>query len=211
MILDIIQSILQIDKTLPYLIETYGLWVYAILCFIIFAETGLVIFPFLPGDSLIFLIGAICANGKISLVTSSILITLSAILGNIVNYHIGKTIGDNIYKKNYKLIDKSYLEKAQHFFYKHGGKAVILARFLPILRTFIPFIAGISKMNTKYFYICNILGALIWVNTFLILGYIFGNIPFIKQNLDIIVLVGFAAAVVPIIFATLFKKFKLSK
>ena len=206
---DLINIILHIDKSLAYVLQNYGAWVYAILFFIIFAETGLVVAPFLSGDSLLFLIGAFCANGNMSLSISLVGLFISAVLGNTCNYYIGRWLGNKIYDTNkYKFIDKQYLYKTESFFAKHGGKTVIMARFLPIFRTFVPFVAGASKMNAKIFQVYNIIGAALWILTFVILGYFFGNIPFIKDNLNTIVLFGFALAVVPLIIAAIFKKFK---
>ncbi|MFM2344319.1 MAG: hypothetical protein RLZZ210_929 [Pseudomonadota bacterium] len=209
---DLINIILHIDKYLAYVLQNYGAWVYAILFFIIFAETGLVVAPFLPGDSLLFLIGAFCASGSMDLWVSLIGLFASAVLGNTCNYYIGRWLGKKVYDTNkYKLIDKQYLYKTEAFFEKHGGKTVVMARFLPIFRTFVPFVAGISKMDARVFQFYNIIGAGIWVLTFVILGYFFGNIPFIKDNLNKIVLFGFALAVVPLIVLAIIKKFKKTK
>ena len=209
---DLINIILNIDKYLAYVLQHYGSWVYTILFFIIFAETGLVIAPFLPGDSLLFLIGAFCATGNMDLSLSLIGLFTSAVLGNTCNYFIGRWVGTKIYDTNkYKLINREYIYKTEKFFEKHGGKAVVMSRFLPLFRTFVPFVAGISKMNIKVFQFYNIIGAALWVLTFLILGYFFGNIPFIKENLNSIVLVGFAVAVVPLMLAAIFKQVKKFK
>ncbi len=204
--------ILNIDKSLAYVLQTYGTWVYAILFFIIFAETGLVIAPFLPGDSLLFLIGAFCASGNMDLSLSLIGLFTSAVLGNTCNYYIGRWIGTKIHDTSkYKSINRQYIHKTEKFFEKHGGKAVVMSRFLPLFRTFVPFVAGISKMNVKMFQLYNIMGAGIWVASFITLGYFFGNIQFIKENLNSIVLIGFAAAVIPLISAAVLKKFKKIK
>jgi len=205
---DIIHSILNIDQSLSHVLQVYGIWVYAILFFIIFAETGLVVFPFLPGDSLLFLIGAFCASGEMNVWISIIGLIVSAVLGNTCNYFIGRWLGKKIYAKNYRLIDKQALIKTEKFFEKHGGKSVIFARFLPIFRTFVPFVAGISKMNFKLFQLYNVIGATLWIMTFIILGELFGNIPYIKDNLNTIVLIGFAAAVIPIVVLSLIRKIR---
>ncbi len=203
--------IINIDQSLALLIQNYGVWIYAILFFIIFAETGLIIFPFLPGDSLLFLVGAFCAAEQMHLNYSLLGLFISAFLGNTCNYYIGKWLGVKVYEKNYRWIDQKHLQKTQIFFTKHGGKTLVLARFLPIFRTFAPFVAGISKMNSALFQLYNILGAFIWVFGFITLGYLFGNIPFIKDNLNTIVLIGFALAFLPVLMFAVSRKIKQSK
>jgi membrane-associated protein len=203
--------ILHIDHSLALLIQNYGVWIYAILFFIIFAETGLIVFPFLPGDSLLFLIGAFCATNQMNLTYALLGLFLSAVLGNTCNYYIGRWLGQKVYEKNYRLIDRQHLLKTQAFFAKHGGKTIVFARFLPIFRTFAPFVAGVSKMNGALFQLYNNVSAVLWVGGFIILGYFFGNIPFIKDNLNVIVLIGFAAAFFPLIVLVLVKKIKKQK
>lgn len=201
--------LLNINTHLEGLILTHGYWVYFILFGIIFSETGLVFTAFLPGDSLLFIIGALCAKGSLSFWLMYFGLIAAAILGNTCNYFIGRYFGEWLIRKKY--INMAYLSKTEDFFAKHGGKTVVFSRFLPILRTFVPFFSGLSKMNWLHFKLYNILGAFLWVTSFMTLGYFLGHIPFIRDHLDLIVIAGFLAAVVPLVLAylvSLFKKYK---
>lgn len=189
--------ILHIDRHLAEIIASYGLWTYGVLFAIIFVETGLVIMPFLPGDSLLFAAGTFAALGSFNVWGLIGLLIVAAVLGDAVNYSIGHYLGDRAY--NIKWIKKEYLDKTHAFFEKHGGKAIFLARFVPIVRTFAPFVAGIGKMSYSYFATYNVVGGVTWVVLFTLLGYFFGNIPFVKKNFELVIIVIILVSVVPMI------------
>jgi membrane-associated protein len=199
---------LHIDRHLDVVIAQYGPWAYGLLFAIVFAETGLVIAPFLPGDSLLFIAGAYCATEHFNIWTLCIGLFIAAVAGNTVNYFIGRWIGKRVFSSQSRWIDQRALLKTHEFYEKHGGKTIILARFLPIFRTFAPFIAGVSEMNFSRFQFFNVTGAVLWVFGLVIAGYFFGNIPIIRQNLNVIVLIGVGAAAIPVIFAALYKIFQ---
>jgi membrane-associated protein len=183
--LEILDFILYIDKYLDLIIQNYGSLVYLILFFIIFAETGFVITPFLPGDSLLFAVGSFAGKGSLNFWTVYFLLLIAAILGNLVNFHIGYYFGSKLIEKN--LVKKEYIIQTEEFFQKHGGKAVIISRFLPIFRTFVPFVAGIGKMDKKEFFIYNFIGGFLWITLFLTLGYFTGNLTFVKENFSLFI------------------------
>ena len=193
--------ILHVDKSLGSLLEIYGPMVYAVLFAIVFAETGLVVFPFLPGDTLLFIGGAFCASGMMSAPLVIVLLIVAAVTGNTVNYLIGRALGQKVFTHNYRWIDRNALEKTHAFFEAHGGKTIVLARWLPVIRTFAPFVAGVSDMGMTRFQIFNIAGAAAWVIVLVMAGYFFGNIPVIRDHLNTIVLVGVAAAAGPVALA----------
>ncbi len=197
--------ILHVDKTLGLLIDQYGTLVYAVLFAIIFSETAFVVLPFLPGDSLLFIAGTFSANGTLSLHMLIILLIIASVTGNSVNYWIGNLLGSKIIEKNFRWIDRNALQKTHDFYEKHGGKTVVLARFLPLVHTFAPFVAGLSKMEHRSFQIFNVVGAVLWIVSLVLSGYFFGNIPQVKDNLNLIVLAGVGAAIVPIILGVLWK------
>jgi membrane-associated protein len=197
----LIDLILHIDKSLGSMLDSYGAVVYALLFGIVFAETGLVVFPFLPGDTLLFMGGAFCASGSMNAALLISLLVLAAVTGNTVNYYVGRAIGQKAYTGNYRWLDRNALEKTHVFFETHGGKTIVLARWLPVVRTFAPFVAGISGMRLARFQIYNVSGALFWVVTLVAAGYFFGNIPVMRNHLNTIVLIGVAAAVVPVALA----------
>ena len=203
LIQQLISFILHIDEHLKDIIEMFDLWSYVILFLIVFVETGVVIFPFLPGDSLLFASGAFAALGYFNIVLLVIVFFGAAVLGDTVNYHIGKKIGTSIPPNSWlgKVINKDKMQKAEEFFNKHGGKTIIIARFMPFIRTFAPFVAGASRMNYRYFLIYNVVGAAIWVGLCTMLGYLFGNIPIIKDNFSTVILLIIALSVVPAIIA----------
>jgi len=181
--MDLLDFILHVDEHLVEFIRNYGVWVYGILFLIIFVETGLVVMPFLPGDSLLFAAGALAAStGAMNPVVLIILLFIAAVLGDTLNYHIGKYIGPRVFEIESKFINKNHLVKTSQFFEKHGGKTIIFARFIPFARTFAPFIAGAGSMNYKYFLTYNVVGGFLWVGSFITLGYLFGNMPLIKDN-----------------------------
>ncbi|RKG37958.1 DedA family protein [Acinetobacter rongchengensis] len=181
--MDLIDFILHVDEHLFEFITNYGVWIYGILFLIIFVETGLVVMPFLPGDSLLFAAGALAAStGAMDPVVLIILLFIAAVLGDTVNYHIGKYIGPRVFEIESRFINKEHLVKTSQFFDRHGGKTIIFARFIPFARTFAPFVAGASSMNYKFFLTYNVIGAICWVGSFITLGYLFGNMPIVKDN-----------------------------
>ncbi len=189
---------IHLDVHLGELIRNYGTWTYAILFLIIFVETGLVIMPLLPGDSLLFAAGTFAALGALDpWVLCGLLIT-AAILGDTVNYWIGKTIGPRAFSGNVRFLKQEYLLKTQRFYDKHGGKTIILARFVPIVRTFAPFVAGVGTMHYPRFLAYNVVGAIIWVVMFVWLGYLFGNIPVVKERFSLVILAIIVLSVLPI-------------
>jgi membrane-associated protein len=197
--------ILHVDKTLGMLLDQYGLYVYAVLFAIIFCETGLVVLFFFPGDTLLFIAGAFCATGQMDLGLLILLLVVAAVSGNTLNFWIGEKIGQRVFTHDYKWINKDALRRTHAFFEKHGGKTIILARFVPVVRTFAPFVAGVSDMTHTRFQLYNITGALLWVISLVTAGYFFGNIPVVRDHLTTIVLVGVSAAIVPIALGGLWK------
>lgn len=195
----IVDLFLHIDKNLAMVISQFGLWSYALLFFVIFMETGLVVTPFLPGDSLLFAAGALTASmGVFDIKLLWLLMVVAAFLGDTVNYWIGHYIGPKAFEMNSKLLKKEYLDKAQAFYDKHGGIAIVLARFVPIVRTFAPFVAGVGKMHYTKFLSYNAVGGLLWVSIMLFAGYFFGNIPFVKDNFHYVVVAIILISAVPI-------------
>lgn len=196
-ILFLIDFVLHIDVHLGQIISTYGIATYVILFVIIFIETGLVFTPFLPGDSLLFAAGAFAALGSLNIVSILILLIIAAILGDTCNYWIGHFFGEKLVANPKVPINKNHIEETQKFFDKHGGKTIILARFVPIVRTFAPFVAGIGRMSYKHFISYNIIGGILWVSIASLAGYFFGNIPFVKENFSLIIIVVVLISVLP--------------
>ncbi len=194
-----IEIILHIDKYLDLIIRNFGQWSYLLLFIVIFAETGLVVIPFLPGDSLLFAVGAFAALGSFNLLWLFIVLAGAAIIGDTANYAFGKFLGERILRKgNHRFFKKEHLERTHKFYERHGGKTIILARFIPIIRTFAPFVAGIGEMSYCKFFIYNVTGALLWVAIFVLGGYYFGNIPVIRKNFFITILVIMALSAMPV-------------
>ncbi|MCP3751797.1 DedA family protein [Pseudomonas sp. SBB6] len=192
--------ILHLDAYLDLLVNNYGPWIYAILFLVIFCETGLVVMPFLPGDSLLFIAGAVAAGGGMDPVLLGGLLMAAAILGDSTNYVIGRTAGERLFRNpNSKIFRRDYLQQTHDFYERHGGKTVTLARFLPILRTFAPFVAGIAKMHYPRFLGFSVAGTVLWVGGLVTLGYFFGNVPFIKQNLSLMIVAIILLSLVPMI------------
>lgn len=205
-IYDLISFIMHIDVHLKEIIENFGVWSYAILFGIVFVETGLVIFPFLPGDSLLFASGALTAAvGAFDLWILIPVFLAAAILGDTVNYEIGHKVGTSIPPKSFlgRIINQERMDAAQRYFNKHGGKTIVIARFMPFIRTFIPFVAGASRMHYRYFLMYNIIGAVLWVFSCTLLGYFFGNIPVIKDNFSTVLILIIIISVLPAIFGAL--------
>lgn len=181
--------VMHLDSHLLALTQQYGVWIYAILFLIIFGETGFVVLPFLPGDSLLFVAGALCGAGALDMTILPPLLMLAAFAGDNTNYWIGRIIGSRLVRLgDSRLIKREHLDKTHAFYKKHGGKTILFARFLPIIRTFAPFVAGIARMDYRLFLAFSALGGLFWINLFVFGGYFLGNIPFIKQNLTLMVL-----------------------
>jgi membrane-associated protein len=192
-----IDLILHLDKHLDLLIRSAGLWSYLVLFVVIFIETGLVITPFLPGDSLLFAAGALAALGSLKVHELFFLMAIAAILGDTANYWIGHYIGPRVFTGNSRLFKKEYLLRTQAFYDKHGGKTILLARFIPIIRTFAPFVAGVGKMRYGYFISYNIFGGILWTALFTYGGYFFGNVPFVRNNFSLVVIAIVLISVLP--------------
>lgn len=203
---DLFDFIIHIDEHLRIIIADYGSVTYAILFMIIFLETGFVVTPFLPGDSLLFAAGAFAALGSLEVEYLLILLFIAAVLGDTVNYWIGHYIGPKVFKKDYRFIKREHLYKTQEFYKKHGGKTIILARFVPIVRTFAPFVAGVGIMNYRRFLSYNVIGGFIWIFSFTLAGYFFGNIPFVQNNFKLVILGIIIVSVLPMVYEYLKSK-----
>jgi membrane-associated protein len=203
---------LNLDVHLAAFVEQYGLWVYALLFLIIFAETGLVVTPFLPGDSLLFTTGALAAGGIVDLWTAVILILVAAIAGDAVNYAVGNFVGPKIFRAEdrtnllHRMLNRDHLMKAHAFFERHGGKAVVLGRFVPIIRTFVPFVAGCGSMSYSRFAFFNVTGGMLWVGLCVGAGYAFGNIPQVKEHFELVVIAIVGISVLPILWGYLISR-----
>ena len=209
----LIDFILHIDKHLVDIVSEYKTWTYLILFLVIFAETGFVVTPFLPGDSLLFAAGAIIAKPESDLNIWLMwgLLLIAAITGDMVNYMIGDYIGPRAFSGKYKLLKKEYLDKTQQFYLKHGGKTMIYARFIPIIRTFAPFVAGVGTMTYSRFASYNVIGGFLWVTSFLFIGFFFGGLPVIKQNFTYVIIGIIILSVLPPFIEILRDKFKKEK
>ncbi len=197
-LLKLTDFILNLDKYFNILIQDFGIWTYLILFLIIFCETGLVVMPFLPGDSLLFAAGAFAARGSLDVVWLFIILSAAAVIGDTVNYWIGHFIGPKVFQKeNVRFLKKEYLDRTHQFYEKYGGETIIIARFIPIIRTFAPFVAGIGKMTYWKFISYNIIGGIGWVAVFTFGGYFFGNIPFVKKHFTIIIVAIIIISVLP--------------
>ncbi|TET54734.1 MAG: DedA family protein [Actinobacteria bacterium] len=204
---NLIDIFLHIDKHLGSLISDYGLWIYLLLFLIIFCETGLVVTPFLPGDSLLFAAGAFAGLGSLNVGLLFLILFIAAVLGDGINYAVGNLFGKRILKeKKIPFVKKKYLDKTHEFYERYGAKTIVIARFVPIVRTFAPFVAGIGAMSYGRFLMFNIVGALIWISMFIFAGYFFGNLPIAKQNFGLIVLAIILISITPIVFELLKKK-----
>lgn len=193
----LIDLFLHLDEHLNTVIQAYGVWTYVLLFLIIFMETGLVITPFLPGDSLLFAAGTFAGMGSLNIWVLLITLTAAAILGDTVNYWIGHFIGPKAFSGEIRFLKKEYLERTHTFYEKHGGKTIILARFIPIIRTFAPFVAGIGAMTYSRFITYNVVGGIAWVAIFTLAGYFFGSIPFVQENFTYVVLAIILISVMP--------------
>lgn len=204
LIKELIDILLHFDKHLDLIIRNYGTWTYLLLFLIIFCETGLVITPFLPGDSLLFAAGTFAALGSLDVGLLIILLSIAAIAGDNVNYWIGHFIGPKAFtRENSRFFNKGYLDRTYEFYEKYGGKTIIIARFVPIIRTFAPFVAGIGCMSYWRFTLYNITGGILWISTFILGGFLFGNIPFIRNNFKLVIIVIIILSLLPVSFELL--------
>ena len=203
--MDFVDLLLHVDEYLRDLVEMYGPWIYAILFAIVFAETGLVVTPFLPGDSLLFAAGALAATGALDVTVASVVVLAAAIIGDAVNYAIGRSIGRQLVRRAEtdprwrRWINPAYVARAHEFFERHGGKAIVLARFMPIVRTFVPFVAGIGEMSYPKFAFYNIAGAVLWVGVCVGAGYAFGNVPVVRDNFSLVAIGIVIVSVLPMV------------
>ncbi len=191
---------LHLDQHLIVFVENYGAWVYALLFVIVFAETGLVVTPVLPGDSLLFVAGTLAAAGGMDVLWLMATLIAAAILGDTVNYWIGNYVGPKVFSAESRLLNKAHLERAHRFYERHGGKTIVIARFIPIIRTFAPFVAGIGEMSYPRFLAYNVGGAVLWVVSLVTAGFYFGELPFVKQNLTLIIVLIVIISVLPGVF-----------
>ncbi|NLG99603.1 MAG: DedA family protein [Chloroflexi bacterium] len=197
-----INFVLHMDEQLPLIVNSIGVWSYLALFAVIFVETGLVVMPFLPGDSLLFAAGAVAAmpEANLSPVVLHVLLGIAAIAGDTANYWIGHYIGPKVFTTNSRWLKREHLERTQAFYEKHGGKTIFLARFVPIVRTFAPFVAGIGKMSYPYFISYNVIGGIVWTGLFIWTGYFFGSLPFIKENFEIVIIAIILISLLPAVF-----------
>jgi len=208
-IIDLINFILHIDIYVGTIIQSYGVLTYLILFLIIFLETGIVVTPFLPGDSLIFVAGAFSAQGYLNPLLLFFTLAIAAILGDSLNYWIGKFFGDKV--SSWKFVKKEYIQKTEEFYEAHGGKTIILARFVPIIRTFAPFVAGIGKMDYPRFLSFNVVGGIVWTALFTFGGYYFGGLPYIRDNLGMVTLIIIFVSLIPVLVEIIREKLKARK
>jgi membrane-associated protein len=199
-ILTFIDIILHVDKYLDMIIQTFGIWAYVILFLIVFCETGLVVTPFLPGDSLLFAAGAMAAIGSFDVALLIIIFSTAAIVGDNVNYWVGRILGLKIFER---FINKKYLDRTHEFYERHGGKTVILARFAPIIRTFMPFVAGLGRMTYPRFLTYDIFGGILWPSLFVLSGYFFGNLPLVKKYFSLVIVAIIIISLIPILYQVL--------
>ena len=208
--MNLLDIVLHLDTHLLKLVAEYGIWIYAILFGIIFSETGFVVTPFLPGDSLLFVAGAIAATGEMNVWLLLVLLAVAAVLGNTVNYAIGRWLGKTFFReKGARWLNRKHLDKAHEFYERHGGKAVVISRFLPIVRTYVPFVAGMAQMAPRQYTVYNVTGGVLWVGTLTLAGYFFGNIPWVKGNLTAIIVGIIVVSLAPLAYA--FVKSKLQR
>lgn len=194
----IIDLFLHLDKHLDVIIQNYGAWTYLILLLIIFCETGLVVTPFLPGDSLLFAAGTFAARGSLDVQLLALLLCLAAVAGDTANYWIGAAVGPRAFSGKYRLLNQRHLQRTHEFYERHGGKTIVLARFIPIIRTFAPFVAGIGAMNYARFITYNVVGGIVWVCLFLYGGYFFGGLPIVRDNFSLVIVAIVLISVLPI-------------
>ena len=210
LISNLFNMFLHLDEHLSVIIQTYGTWTYLLLFLIIFLETGVVITPFLPGDSLLFAAGTFAAMGSLNIYVLLILLSLAAILGDTVNYWIGHSIGPRAFNGEIRFLKKEHLDRTHAFYERHGGKTIILARFIPIIRTFAPFVAGVGAMTYGRFITYNVIGGIAWVVIFTLAGYFFGQVPFVQENFTYVVVAIILISVMPAVFEIIRGRLKVS-
>ncbi|QDQ27478.1 DedA family protein [Chitinimonas arctica] len=198
-----INILLHLDQFLAILVSQYGVWIYLILFLVVFCETGVLVLPFLPGDSLLFVAGAVAAQGDMNPYLLAVCLMSAAILGDSTNYLVGRRAGSALFRKESRFIRRDYLERTQAFYARHGGKTVALARFVPIVRTFAPFVAGMAEMPYRKFLTFSVVGSIVWVGSLVTVGYQFGQVEFIRKNLSLIAIIGLSAAVIPAVLGML--------
>ena len=191
--------VVHLDRHLQWLVANYGVWIYAILFAIVFAETGLVVTPFLPGDSLLFVCGALAAVGGLDMTLLVVVLISAAVIGDSVNYSFGRWLGPRVFREDRKWLNRKHLDRTHEFYERHGGKTIVIARFVPIIRTYAPFVAGIGAMGYTRFLAYNVGGAVLWVVSLGYAGYFFGNIPWVKQNLSLVILGIIVLSMVPLV------------
>lgn len=192
-----VDILLHLDRYLGDFVQHYGVWIYVLLFLIVFAETGLVVTPFLPGDSLLFVAGTLAAAGGMDVVTLCAVLVSAAILGDTVNYWVGKWFGLRLFREHSRFLKREYLDRTHRFYERHGGKTIVIARFVPIVRTFAPFVAGLGSMTYARFFAYNVVGALLWVVLLVLAGFYFGNLPVVKQNLTLVILAIVFLSILP--------------
>ena len=191
--------VVHLDRHLQWLVANYGVWIYVILFAIVFAETGLVVTPFLPGDSLLFVCGALAAVGGLDMTLLVVVLISAAVIGDSVNYSFGRWLGPRVFREDRKWLNRKHLDRTHEFYERHGGKTIVIARFVPIIRTYAPFVAGIGAMGYTRFLAYNVGGAVLWVVSLGYAGYFFGNIPWVKQNLSLVILGIIVLSMVPLV------------
>ena len=201
----LLDLILHVDKYMGEVISQYGSLIYVLIAAIVFSETGFVVLFFLPGDTLLFVGGAFCASGAMNLGLLMLLLVAAAVGGNTLNYFVGRYIGHKVFTHNYRWLDQDALRKTHQFYEKYGGITVVLSRFLPVFRTFAPFVAGVSEMTLVKFQAYNVAGAVLWVGLIVTLGYFFGNIPIFRDHLNTLIMIGAGAALVPVVAGALWR------
>ena len=208
LVMNFVDLFLHLDKYLSVVIEDFGLWTYLLLFLVIFMETGFVVTPFLPGDSLLFAAGTFAALGSLNVAGLLLILSVAAILGDTVNYWIGHFVGPKVFHENMRFVKREHLERTHEFYEKHGGKTIVLARFIPIIRTFAPFVAGIGSMTYGRFLMYNVVGGIVWVWLFTLLGFFFGNLQVVKENFALVILAIIAVSLLPALFEILKARLK---
>lgn len=206
-----VDFVLHMDKHLPQMVSDMGIWIYVVLFLVIFIETGVVVMPFLPGDSLLFASGAVAATTDLHVWILWLLLAIAAILGDTANYWIGHYIGPRVFSEKSRWLKKEHLDRTAAFYEKHGGKTILLARFIPIIRTFAPFVAGIGQMRYGYFLSYNIFGGILWTGLFLVAGYFFGNLPFVQKNFSLVVIAIILISLIPAVYEAVKAKMEKPK
>lgn len=203
---DLFSLFLHLDRHLAELAGQYGSWIYGILFLIVFCETGLVVTPFLPGDSLLFAAGSLAAIGSMNIHLLFLLMATAAILGNTVNYTVGRLLGEKAFTPNARILKQDYLHRTHRFFERHGGKTIVITRFVPLVRTFAPFVAGVGAMTYSKFIVYNVVGGIAWVLIFTLLGYFFGNVPFVQHNFEYVIIAIVLISVLPAVWEFIAEK-----